>query len=208
MFSVPYRLVRYIHPFYSGLSWWRHQMETFSALLALCEGNPKITGGFPPQRPLTRSFGVFFHLRLNKRFSKQSRRRWFETPSCLLWRHCSDFPVTVTFIGLPQCHSEVGLRAITLCGVTMGTMTSQITIVYSTEDQSKRQSSSPLAFARGIHRWPVNSPRKWPVTRKCFHLMTSSWSFWPVANHNKAQQSANSVYNFGMYSMMQLVNEI
>ena len=29
---------------------------------------------------------------------------------------------------------------------------------------------------RGIHRWPVNSPHKWPVTRKCFHLMTSSWA--------------------------------
>ena len=38
---------------------WRHQMETFSALLALCEGNPPVTGGFPSQRPVTRSFEVF-----------------------------------------------------------------------------------------------------------------------------------------------------
>ena len=37
-------------------SWWRHQMETFSALLALCAGNSPITGEFPSQRPLTRSF--------------------------------------------------------------------------------------------------------------------------------------------------------
>ena len=62
-------------------------METFSALLALCERNPPLTGGFPSQRPVTQSFGVFFDLRMNKRLSKQSGRRWFEMPSCSLWRH-------------------------------------------------------------------------------------------------------------------------
>ena len=67
--------------------WWRHQMEAFSALLALCEGNPPITGEFPSQRPVTRSFDAFLHLCLNKRLSKPSSRRWFETPSHLLWRH-------------------------------------------------------------------------------------------------------------------------
>ena len=35
-------------------------METFSALLALCEGKPPVTGGFPPQRPVTQSIDVFF----------------------------------------------------------------------------------------------------------------------------------------------------
>ena len=40
--------------------------------------------------------------------------------------------------------------------------------VYSGADQRKRQSSASLAFVRGIHRWPVNSPHKWPVTRKMF----------------------------------------
>ena len=45
-------------------SWWRHQMETFSALLALCAGNSPVTGEFPSQRPVTRSFDVFFDLRL------------------------------------------------------------------------------------------------------------------------------------------------
>ena len=43
---------------------WRHQTETFSALLACCEGNPPVTSGFPSQRPVTRSFDVFFNLRL------------------------------------------------------------------------------------------------------------------------------------------------
>ena len=60
-------------------------------------------------------------------------------------------------------------------GVKMGAIASQITsltIVYSTvysdADQRKHQSSASLAFVRGIHRGPVNSPHKWPVTRKMF----------------------------------------
>ena len=69
-----------------GFGWWRHQMETFSTLLTLCERNPPVTGGFPSQSPATRSFGVFFDLCLNKRLSKQSRCRWFDTPTCSLWR--------------------------------------------------------------------------------------------------------------------------
>ena len=57
--------------------------------------------------------------------------------------------------------------------VIMGTIASQITsltivysIVYSDADQRKHQSSASLAFVRGIPRGPVNSPHKWPVTRK------------------------------------------
>ena len=67
--------------------------------------------------------------------------------------------------------------------VIMSTMASQITsltIVYSTvysgADQRKHQSSASLVFVRGSHRCPVNSPLKGPVTRKMFHLMTSSCS--------------------------------
>ena len=79
-------------------AWWRHQMETFSTLLAVCVGNSPILGEFPAQRPVTRSFDVFFDLRLNKRLSKQSRGWWFETLSCPLWRHSngqrdSDLPI-------------------------------------------------------------------------------------------------------------------
>ena len=46
-------------------------------------------GGFPAQRPVTRSFDVFFDLSPNKRLSKQPWGWWFETPSCLLWRQCN-----------------------------------------------------------------------------------------------------------------------
>ena len=70
--------------------WWRHQMETFSALLAIYAGNSQVTGEYPAQRPLTHSFDIFFDLRLNKRLSKQSWGWWFETPSCPLWPHCND----------------------------------------------------------------------------------------------------------------------
>ena len=59
--------------------------------------------------------------------------------------------------------------------VIMGAMASQITsltsiysTVYSGADQGKHQSSAPLAFVLRIHRWPVNSQHKWPVTRKMF----------------------------------------
>ena len=71
-------------------TWWRYQMERFSALLVFSEGNPPVTGGFPSQMLVTWSADVFFDLRLNKRLSKQTRRRWFETQSRSLWCHCND----------------------------------------------------------------------------------------------------------------------
>ena len=52
-----------------------------SALLAIYAGNSPVPGEFPAQRPVTRSFDVFFDLRLNKRLSKQSWGWWFETLS-------------------------------------------------------------------------------------------------------------------------------
>ena len=63
-------------------------MEAFSALLAISAGNSLLTGEFPTQRPVTRSFDVSFDQRLNKRLSKQWRGWWVETPSRSLGRHC------------------------------------------------------------------------------------------------------------------------
>ena len=85
------------------LSWWRHQMETFSTLLALCAGNSAVTGEFPAQRPVTRSFDVLFDLRLNKRLSKQSRGQWFDMPLGSLWRHCN-VKENTNVIWCGQCH--------------------------------------------------------------------------------------------------------
>ena len=72
-----------------GLPWWCHQMETFSASLAICARNSPVTGEFPTQGPVTRSFDVFFDLRLNKHLNNQPWGWWFETPSHPLWRHCN-----------------------------------------------------------------------------------------------------------------------
>ena len=80
-----------------------------------------------------------------------------------------------------QCHFTTGQSVHSLYipmhynDVTMGAIASQITsltIVYLTDysgaDKRKHESSASLAFVLGIHRGPVNSPHKWPVTRKMF----------------------------------------
>ena len=71
--------------------WWRHQMEIFSALLAICAGNSPVTGEFPAQRPVTRSFDFVFDLRLNKPLSKQWWGWWLQTLSRPLWRHGNEY---------------------------------------------------------------------------------------------------------------------
>ena len=88
------------------IPWWRHQMETISTLLAICAGNSPVPGEFPAQRPVTRSFDVFFDLRLNKRFSKQSWGWWFETLRRPLWR----IVMLTSFIG------AISIRACTFSG--------------------------------------------------------------------------------------------
>ena len=79
-------------PLYSGLNVPRKFMMTssngniFRVTGPLC-GEFTGPGEFPTQRPVTRSFDVFFDLRLNKRLSKQPWGWWFEPPSWSLWRH-------------------------------------------------------------------------------------------------------------------------
>ena len=74
-----------------------------------------------------------------------------------------------------QLHVIYKIHDVHYGDVTMGAIASQITsltivysIVYSDADQRKHQSSASLAFVRGIHQRSVNSPHKWPVTRKMF----------------------------------------
>ena len=88
----------------------------------------------------------------------------------------------------------------------MDTIVSQITsltivysAVYSDADQRKHQSSAPLAFVRGLHRGPVNSPHKWPVTRKQFpfdDVIMSGEGFESIIHH-AAQTSATHICNTG-----------
>ena len=79
-----------MHACITWIPWWRHQMEVFSTLLAICAGNSPVPSEFPTQRPVTQSFDVCFDLRPNKRLSKQSWGWWFETQWRPLWRHRND----------------------------------------------------------------------------------------------------------------------
>ena len=109
--------------------------------------------------------------------------------------------------------------------VIMGTMASQITsltivysTVYSAADQWKHQSSASLAFVRGIHRWPVNSPHKWLVTRKMFPfddvIMIKSHFNMPWETHS-ITSCVTGLFIFGVFegakkrvqSNLYLVNE-
>ena len=93
LFLFTTALCEYYEASWQYNAWWRHQMETFSAQLAMCAGNSPVPGEFPTQRPMTRSFDVSFDLRLNKRLGKKSWGWWFETRSCPLRRHCNGMMV-------------------------------------------------------------------------------------------------------------------
>ena len=99
--------------------------------------------------------------------------------------------------------------------VIMSTTASQITsltIVYSTvypdTHQRKHQSSVSLAFVRGIHRGPGNSPHKWPVTRKMFAIddviMKSLQSFFPVYTTGSVSPKPMSAYTIHKHNFNSL----
>ena len=87
------------------------------------------------------------------------------------------------------------------CDVIIGAVASQITsltIVYSTvysdADQRKQQRSAALAFVRGSHRGPVNSPNRWPVTRK-------NVSIWWRHNGLHTMHYSNNIRGFWLFCM-------
>ena len=109
-------------------------MEAFSALLTLCVGNSP--GKFPSQRPVTRSFDVFFDLCLNKRLSKQSWGWWFETPPHPLRRHNNEFLVAKQQLlnrwsPSPQTHFgenrpfRVNSSVVGICGINFRSVISE-----------------------------------------------------------------------------------
>ena len=99
--------------------------------------------------------------------------RWYdrETPN----RQYLQWPISLWVTGIYHAGFSRSRINAHYSDVIMDTMVSQIAslmIVYSTvnssADQRTHQSAASLAFVRGIHRWPVNSPQKGPVTRKMF----------------------------------------
>ena len=122
------------------------------ALLAICVGNSLVTGEFPSQRPVTRSFNVFFHLRLNKPLSKQSWCWWFGTPSRSLWCHCNEWGWH-----MQHCtpHGNSGCRALI-----------SIIKTYSLQFCTSHDRCAVMACAKIYCDLMV---RKWITTRQSFH---------------------------------------
>ena len=131
-----------------------------------------------PLNTCSRSVQCHSNVVMNTAHANGSLRTLFETIPEACIEHLL-FPFISSCLVLylrPTAHCTENER-LHYGNVIMGTMASQITslvIVYSTvywgADQRKHQSSASLAFVRGIHRGPVNSPHKWQVTR-----MTLSW---------------------------------
>ena len=158
-------------------------MEAFSALLAICAGNSPVPGEFSAQRPVTRSFDVFFDLRLNKRLSKQSRDWWFEMPAWSLWRHRNDYtecelwrhngrdgvsnhqPHDYLLIRIFRRRSKKTskLRVTGLCAVN-----SPVTGEFTAQRASNAENVS--IWWRHHRTWhsimPISSTNKWPLTVK------------------------------------------
>ena len=66
---------------HDGVIKWKHFSRYWPFVMGI-HRSPVV----PPQRPMTQSFDILFDLRLNK---QTTRRRWFEMPSCSVWRHCN-----------------------------------------------------------------------------------------------------------------------
>ena len=133
-----------MHFWNSPRSWWRHQMETFSALLAICAGNSPVPGEFPTQKPVRRSFDVFFDLRLNKRLSKQWWGWWFETLSHPLWRHRNVMQICM--------QTRLALVQIMACCLSVTNPLSEPLLVYSEMDHCQY---IPVNFQ--IHQFWANT---------------------------------------------------
>ena len=100
---------------------------------------------------------------------------WISSPiQCFIWdvitHPCPGFSSGLT---TPHHYNDVIMSS------TMASQITSLTIVYSSvssgADQRKHQRSASLVFVWRIHRWPVNTPHKGPVTWQWFHSMTSPW---------------------------------
>ena len=175
-------------------------METFSALLAICAGNSPVTGEFPTQRPVRRSFGVFFDLCLNKLLSKQWWGWLFETPSHPLWRHCNVMlhyfcPQTLLF----KCLRVKCARS--LSTGRLGTHFSEIWIkrqdISFKKKRLKRSSVKWRPFCSGGNELTNHNP--WPlIAYSTDHTDTSSrhdtfsaWNIWHLCYKINLQNDLN-----------------
>ena len=106
-------LIKYFRKYWNITVLWMQHDDVIKwklfALLALCEGNPPVTDGFPSRRPAKRSFNIFLSAHKN-RLSKQSRRRCFETPSRSWWRHYNDIRTEYVLLITENSFNELYLE--------------------------------------------------------------------------------------------------
>ena len=183
---------------YGQLPWWRHQMETFSALLAICAGNSPVPGEFPAQRPVTRSFDVLFDPGLNKQLSKQLWGWWFETLICSLWRHCNTDKIKWTLFFVKKKEKKSWETAII--------RQDRVTWLLSCNINScPSRYMSPLGFIWQWH-W-LSSPGLMPVTITtndneaaaqllCPHMCIVHFSMRPVFTRWGRKQIADGIFKF------------
>ena len=120
----------------------------------------EFTGEFLSQRPVTRSLGAFFGLRLNKRLSKLSRRRWFKMPSRSLCRHCYEYQssplthpwwYTPTINWLMKCLFWLSCEVLDVSGVSIEARPSAGTVL--TDWIALRYQSVELALEMRHRSW-------------------------------------------------------
>ena len=148
------------------VSWWRHQMVTFSALLALCVGNSPVAGEFPSQRPVTRGFGVSLICALisgwvNNREAGDLRRHRAHYELIVM---CTPVKATIFScmdLTLRWCHNEHD-------GVSNYRRLECLLSRLFMRRSKKTSKLCVTSLSLGIHRWPVDFPHKGPVMRKIF----------------------------------------
>ena len=169
-------------------------METFSVLLAFCAGNSPVRGEFPSQRPVTRSFDVFFDLCLNKHVSKQSWGWWSETLSSSLWRQCNVHLITYVFlevlIGVEffmcQWHlSSLQWHHIEHNGISNHWHFHSLFNCWFRHRSKKTSKLRVTGLLWGIHQWPVIFLHKRPVKRKMFPFDDAIMIFLISSHHWK-----------------------
>ena len=146
----------------------------------LCEGNSAGTGEFPTQMA-SDAQNVSIWWRHHDKWTKPYLQRIHlviakDKGYCEDWDNRNCNPNHTEQDAQPTLPETADTEHCHYCDVTMSPTASQITsrltiiysIVYSGTDQRKHQSSASVAFVLGIHRWPVNSPHKGPVTRTMF----------------------------------------
>ena len=94
-----------------------------------------LCGEFPAQRPVPRSFDVFFDLHLNKMLSKQLRGWWFETSSHPLWRPCNELTVcshySTSFLFTVTNHRSITPKFVTPTALSCIDNSWRTTIIYT-----------------------------------------------------------------------------